>query len=191
MSRERLRPELWPSSGLPVRELIAYDTGEIILVDGDYDGEYFAQFDWRTLGGYVTTWQAPIKSAYLARLAAAPLQPGEWVTYRNQNHLDCRSANLEVVTARQVAARRPIGLGRKGNSVIGHGFVGIAPHQWPLFKNGEPVGLSPLLWKARIAKKDVGYYATPEEAARAYDQAAVEKYGNDAQLNFPREHPLD
>lgn len=44
-------------------------------------------------------------------------------------------------------------------------------------------------YQARIGhnKKDyyLGYYNTPEEAARAYDKKAVELHGNRARLNFP------
>jgi hypothetical protein len=40
-------------------------------------------------------------------------------------------------------------------------------------------------WEAYLKKKYLGCYATPEEAARAYDKAAIEEYGEFAQLNFP------
>ena len=40
-------------------------------------------------------------------------------------------------------------------------------------------------WQARIRGKSLGYYATPEEAARAYDAAAVHQLGERAILNIP------
>lgn len=43
-------------------------------------------------------------------------------------------------------------------------------------------------WRARIQTKGhrltIGHYNTEQEAARAYDRAAVELYGTYARLNF-------
>ena len=42
-------------------------------------------------------------------------------------------------------------------------------------------------WRARVAQRSIGYFKTKEEAARAYDDAAREEFGEFARLNFPKE----
>lgn len=89
------------------------------------------------------------------------------------NTLDNRKENLRVVTNEQNCRNRGL---NKNNTL---GFKGVSydgrRHHTP--------------WTARIGYKMkriyIGNYATKEEAARAYDEKAIELYGDYAALNFP------
>jgi hypothetical protein len=56
------------------------------------------------------------------------------------------------------------------------------------------VSASKRRWKARILiggqRKCLGSFSTPQDAAKAYDQAAYAAFGDSAFLNFPTTSPL-
>lgn len=91
----------------------------------------------------------------------------------NGDPLDNRRANLRQATPLQNVGNSK--LSRRNTS----GYKGVS--WWEHKKR----------WKAYIAhdrrQKHLGYFDTPEEAARAYDAAAREKWGEFAWLNFPDE----
>lgn len=93
------------------------------------------------------------------------------VDHINHNGLDNRRANLRPATASQNGANaRP----RAGGTSQ---FKGVC---WrPRYGK----------WQARIGRagRNLGSFATEEEAARAYDAAARELWGEFARLNFPPE----
>lgn len=185
---ERVRPELWPHSELPVRELVARNTGNIILVDGDYDGEYLAQFVWRELkSGHVFTADrvGDKHTRYLSKLAHGPVKPGHVLTFVNRNPLDCRSVNIVELTQSQVAARRPIGSGVKsgvkGDGFGGSGYVGV--HMYQRIITGDTI------YYSKVKHKLGPMRSSAIQAARDYDKAAVEAWGEWAQLNFPKDFP--
>jgi hypothetical protein len=93
------------------------------------------------------------------------------VDHRDRNGLNNRRSNLRPATNQQNIANA--GMFRSNNS----GYRGVG---W--FK---PHGL----WRARIKINQVdthlGYFRSPEDAARAYDAAAREAFGEFAFVNFP------
>lgn len=93
------------------------------------------------------------------------------VDHANGDGLDNRRSNLRPATQDQNLANKR--LYRNNTS----GFKGVTWHA------------ATSSWRARITvdgrKRSLGLYATPDAAARAYDSAAVEIFGEFAALNFP------
>lgn len=124
---------------------------------------------------YVILWSPVTKQRLpLRRLIANVTDDDLQVGHRNDDALDCRRANLVVITPAERCYRN-----RKITSINGRPttsrFKGVSRHKgkWTAMIHGGG--------KARY----LGRYAREEDAARAYDDAARELYGQHARLNFP------
>lgn len=98
--------------------------------------------------------------------------PGDMVDHVNRNGLDNRRANLRLCSASQNSTNRDYPRNE-------FGFRGVSRYAGRFRARVSPGPCRPA--------RTLGYFATPEEAARAYDAAAVARFGPFAQLNFPQE----
>lgn len=98
---------------------------------------------------------------------------GMQINHKNHNTADDRIDNLELVTASQNTQYR-----RKPRNNTS-GYKGV---YYQADRNKYRAGI-----RVNYKRKSLGYYTCPIEAARAYDKAALELFGNFAILNFPSE----
>lgn len=159
-------------------------SGEVTLIDED---------DWPAVSGY--SWLADRRRRTTYAYAHVRVSAGVWVNLKlhrlilaapdgyevdhiNHDGLDNRRANLRICSPSQNRGNARI---RSTNTT---GFKGVSkPRNNPKFLASITVdGRSQYL----------GSFATAEEAARAYDASALQKWGVYAHLNFPTDrkaHP--
>ena len=118
----------------------------------------------------------------LHRLVMGVTDPKVLIDHIDRNNtLDNRKTNLRL------ADRKINAMNRKVRKTSGTGFKGVEKVIQKNKKSPDRV-----YYRAYIGiegkHKHLGYYKTPEEAAQAYDKAAVEFFGEFALLNFPGEH---
>lgn len=154
----------------------------------DEDFALLSQWKWQAWQSHSGNWYATRtdtsgerpKGVRMHRfLLSAPI--GVLVDHRNGESLDNRRSNLRLVTNAQNCQNRR----HRASSIKRLSkFKGVTR------KHGSE---RVKVWQARIYAENVmhhlGFFASEEEAARAYDAAAVRLHGEFACLNFDRSVP--
>lgn len=114
------------------------------------------------------------RTEFLHKVIASRKGLSGTVDHRNRCGLDNRRDNLRSASRAQNCANRSM---HKNNS---SGFKGVTWHRVTS------------RWMARLSvdgrKRHLGLFRDPQQAARAYDIAAREVYGEFAALNFPSDY---
>ncbi len=171
---QRLRPTLVE---LGPKQIISKE-GPRILVDAD-DFDYLSQFEWAICSGYAKRSCHSDQDSFWLEMGHEIMELeigngwGRVLDHANRNKLDNRKTNLRICTQAQNVHNGP---GKPNGSSR---FKGVS---WN--KQSQH-------WRAYIVLEGkyqhLGQFIDEEEAARAYDAAANEAYGEYAYLNFPEE----
>lgn len=161
------------------------DCFEVILSNGDKslidaaDYVLIKNFNWhiakcgksRYASSTIGSWRKGNRiCVYMHRIIAGADSCHE-VDHRNHDGLDNRRSNLRLCVRKQNNGNSRHKLGKSG-------YRGVQPNK--------------KRWIATISignkRTHLGSFRTPEEAAKAYDAAAIEHFGEFATINFPQGH---
>ena len=186
------RPSLWPGGGRRPTPRLAPEPppvagarwlplthGHFALVDEcDYDAARVRAWYCRTTAKSRTVYAIAKfngKHVSLHRFVWARMGGPETpeIDHINLNGLDCRRSNLRAATRSQNTANVLPRRGRSGFKGVGLKRFGSGRARWRAF-----IGLG--RGKTHV---HLGFFDTPEAAARAYDEAAVRYFGEFARTN--------
>lgn len=142
---------------------------DVCTIVDDADFDLASKFKWRPhkVGGHIyARGKVDGKSQYLHRTLLNPAQQMV-VDHINGNTLDNRRVNLRAATRAENARNCGASKGRPFKGV----FPQVGGYMARIVVDRKPIYL--------------GYFKDIEDAARAYDAAAIKEFGEFAWLNFP------
>jgi hypothetical protein len=149
-----------------MREIALFNSRGIALID-DEDFDRVSLRSWHFHHPrYASAHIKGCGTVGLHRFIIRPM-PGNVVDHANHDGLDNRRANLRECTRSQNAANRRVRVPSSAS-----GYFGVQR-----YSSGG--------WKVIIAHRLIGLFDDIGEAARAYDLAALHRWGEFAVLNFP------
>ena len=157
------------NSAVPQVVEIPLTQGKVALVDAE-DYQYLAQFNWQAVKDR-SNWYAVRRDGYShvrMHREIMGMIDGNEVDHKDGDGLNNCKSNLRVGTRQQNAANQ------KRSTRSKTGYIGVS----------LSVNHVTTPYRVYCAHKFIGMFATAEEAARAYDKAVKEKYGEFAKTNF-------
>lgn len=166
--RYAVSPELSPPPGAA---LIPLSRGKVAIVDAA-DYEWLMQWKWKARKGHSTFYALRRVDGHIIsmhRVIMGVTDPGVLIDHANRNGLDNRRCNIRIATRSQNMHNR---IASSNNT---SGYKGV---HWDARKRK---------WIAKIGSNDerkhLGHFDSAEDAARAYDIAALAMHGEFARPN--------